>query len=220
MGKETEKILELINYWKEFTEDHTADLSDFGRWLQKKELPTPELSSNRPDTSFRDRYIHEQVPVADQIVLHWGRLLRFTQLWSKKAVSGLPINSVEEYGLLKSVALLGSVRKSVLVKSTLLETTTCFEMIKRLAKAGYLAEDVDPDDKRSRKVSLTGEGKVLTDRCDIEMKKLSTLLLGNISEAQKSSLLEVLRSLDTFHAGLYDSQANTLDEMLKKKDAT
>lgn len=217
MGKETEKILRLLTYWKEFSEKESGDLAAFGKWLETHAenqiaQPSPEPKDN---ASFRDQYIHDDVSVEDRIVLLWGRLQRFTHLWSRKALKDLPLHSIEEFGLIKTVELLREVRKSDLVKHTLMETTTCFEMIKRLVKAGYLEEEVDPDDRRSRKVSLTRKGKLLSEKSEPQIKMLSRLLIGNISQSQKLALLDVLQALDGFHTELYSSHPeSSLEDML------
>lgn len=216
MGKETEKILELLHFWQEYTTDNAQDLKAFGIWLSKRQETGHEKKDiGNEGKPFRDRYIHKQVPLEDQIVLHWGRLQRFTHLWSRKALKDLPINSMEEFGLIKSVELIGKARKSDLVQYTLLETTTCFEMIKRLVKSGYLQEEIDSEDRRSRLVYLTEEGKQLSADCDNHVRQLSRLLIGNINLQQKQSLLEVLRDLDNFHGKLYEnSSEKSLKEML------
>jgi DNA-binding MarR family transcriptional regulator len=217
MSKEVEKVIELLTHWKEFSETGESSLKAFGRWLQENDEIFATVETKNTDVSFRNRYIHSQVPLEDQIVLHWGRLLRFTHLWSKKALKNLPISSTEEFGLLKTVELMGSARKTDLVKFTLLETTTCFEMIKRMVRSGFLREEVDPDDKRSRRVSLTQEGKKLSKRSDVEVKKLSHLLIGNIHKKQKIALLQVLQDLDNFHAKVYERESDqSIDQILEK----
>lgn len=217
MGKETEKILQLLSYWKEFTEKESGDLSAFGKWLEVHANDQQEVITHTTEaaTSFRDQYIHDEVSVEDRIVLLWGRLQRFTHLWSKKALKDLPLHSIEEFGLIKTVELLREVRKSDLVKHTLMETSTCFEMIKRLVKAGYLEEKVDPKDRRSRKVSLTQKGRLLSEESEPQIKMLSRLLIGNINQSQKLALLDVLHTLDGFHSELYIQKPDSpLEDML------
>lgn len=217
MGKETEKILRLLTYWKEFSEKESGDLAAFGKWLEThagNQIGQPS-SEPKDNGSFRDQYIHDDVSVEDRIVLLWGRLQRFTHLWSRKALKDLPLHSIEEFGLIKTVELLREVRKSDLVKHTLMETTTCFEMIKRLVRAGYLEEEVDPDDRRSRKVSLTSKGKLMSEKSEPQIKMLARLLIGNINQSQKLALLDVLQSLDGFHTELYSSHPeSSLEDML------
>ena len=217
MVKETEKILRLLTYWKEFSEKESGDLAAFGKWLEThagNQIGQPS-SEPKDNGSFRDQYIHDDVSVEDRIVLLWGRLQRFTHLWSRKALKDLPLHSIEEFGLIKTVELLREVRKSDLVKHTLMETTTCFEMIKRLVRAGYLEEEVDPDDRRSRKVSLTSKGKLMSEKSEPQIKMLARLLIGNINQSQKLALLDVLQSLDGFHTELYSSHPeSSLEDML------
>lgn len=221
MSKEVEKIIELLAHWKDFSQTEKPNLKAFGSWLQKKTDNSYSEKAADTDMAFRDQYIHSQVPLEDQIVLHWGRLVRFTHLWSKKALKDLPISSVEEFGLLKTIELMGSARKTDLVKFTLLETTTCLEMIKRMVRAGFLKEEVDAGDKRSRRVSLTKEGEKLSQKSDVEVKKLSRLLIGDIQQDQKIALLNVLQHLDNFHAKVYEKEGDqNIDQVLVNTSLT
>lgn len=222
MGKETEKILQLLNYWQEYISNHSPDVHAFACWLidqKEKEAEKTHKSEGGEYDSPSRHYILAKYSLDDQITMLWGRLIRYTHLWSKKALQGLSIHSLEEYGLLKSVELLKSARKSDLVRYSLLENTTCFEMIKRLIRAGYLVESVDEEDKRSRRVALTSQGKDSIREADQRMKQLSMLLAGDLEEAQKSDLLQLLRQLNLFHENLYHSdRKSSLDEMLDKND--
>ncbi|MDF9796868.1 DNA-binding MarR family transcriptional regulator [Catalinimonas alkaloidigena] len=219
MGKETEKILQLLNYWQAFTRQNEGDIFSFAKWLTKiAEEQEQKVENDSSRDSPSQKYIHHTYSIDDQLTLLWGRLIRYTHLWSRKALQNLHINSVEEYGLLKSVQLLKKARKSELIKFSLLESTTCFEMIKRLEKAGYLRETVDTLDKRSRLVSLTAKGKKTIVDADLQMKKLSNLLMGDLDEVQKHELLEMLRQLNVFHENLYQADKNaSLDDMLNQK---
>lgn len=208
MGKETEKILELLNYWQEYIGNHTPELSGFAQWLLDHKGKETEKKPQAEDGDYHSpskHYILEEYSLDDQITLFWGRLIRYTHLWSKKALQNLSIHSIEEYGLLKSVELLKSARKSDLVKYSLLESTTCFEMIKRLVRTGFLKESVDTQDKRSRRVALTSQGKKTISEADVQMKQLSALLMGDLNEEQKTELLLLLRQLNLFHENLYHS---------------
>jgi DNA-binding MarR family transcriptional regulator len=217
MGKETEKILELLGYWQEYQKQSSKkeDVLDFARWLQKN---IRSENQPAPEEEIRDQYIHDKVSLEKQIALLWARLQRFTHLWSRKAVQDLPLHSTEEFGLLKVVELTGSIRKSDLVKYTLMESTTCFEMIKRLVRAAYLREETDPDDRRSRKVSLTQKGKELSAASEENMRLLSTLLIGDINKEEKKQLHAILERLDRFHSECYEEdRGDDLRSMLERR---
>lgn len=220
MGKETEKILQLLSYWQQYIQDNPPDVTAFAQWLLDHADTTAANESPKDNhNSPSKHYILPTYSLDDQIALFWGRLIRYTHLWSRKALQGLRINSLEEYGLLKSVELLKSARKSDLVRYSLLETTTCFEMIKRLIRAGYLKESVDEQDRRSRRVALTSKGKESIGEADQQMKQLSMLLTGDLQQKQKADLLQLLRQLNIFHENLYHSdRKSSLDEMMGKNN--
>ncbi|WPP51556.1 MarR family winged helix-turn-helix transcriptional regulator [Catalinimonas niigatensis] len=220
MGKETEKILQLLNHWQRYIKDNPPELSAFAQWLldKKPDVPENEITKINHDSPSR-HYILSEYSTDDQISMLWGRLIRYTHLWSKKALQNLSIHSLEEYGLLKSVELLKSARKSDLVRYSLLENTTCFEMIKRLIRSGFLKESVDSEDKRSRRVATTLKGKKVLQEADQQMKQLSVLLMGDLEEEQKYDLLQLLQQLNIFHENLYHSdRKGLLNKMMGKSD--
>ncbi|MFW5726647.1 MAG: MarR family winged helix-turn-helix transcriptional regulator [bacterium] len=222
MGKETKKILELLSHWEEYQQQalEEGDIAGFGSWLQHKYQPKLTVQPGAKQ-AFRDQYIHDKVSTDKQIALLWGRLQRFTHLWSRKAVQGLPINSTDEFGLIKTVDLLGSVRKTDIARYILVESTTCFEMIKRLVKAGFLKEETDPEDRRSRLVSLTKKGKELSILSERNMLLLGKLLIGNMQEEQKVRLHALLKQLDQFHSELYEQDKDhSLEDLLEKGGLT
>jgi len=217
MGKEIEKILELLVYWKEYSKEGKTDIYEFAHWLLKNDVNyTPKESEDHQYPS--QQYISSTYTVDDQLTLFWARLVRYTHLWSKKALHDLPISSVEEYGLLKSVQFLRNAKKSDLISYSLLETTTCFEMIKRLIKSAYLQESVDPNDRRSRLVQLTKKGEEIIAEADQNMRQLSVLLMGDLNKPQKEELLKYLSQLNLFHEKLYhDKREATFDQLLARK---
>jgi len=216
MGKEVQNIIALLHQWQKFSSEKGGDFHAFGKWLtEQTSTENTEAGEKETAAEFKNRYLHDKIPLEDQVVLYWGRLQRYTHLWSKKALKDLPINSMEEFGLLKSVQLLGKARKSDLVRFTLTEATTCFEMIKRLVKAGYLHEEIDPEDRRSRLVRLTAKGEALSKESEKQVRLLSRLLIGDLSTQQKLELLGVLKDLDSFHGKLYERDAHeSLENML------
>lgn len=203
------EILTLIRLWSTFREQDTrSDVRDFGRWLLNNkgepEAPVAAKAAIGKELSPTQGYQH----VAYELDLRLGwvltRMLRFTTIWTKKAFDELPIRTMDEYGMLKYMEQAISPKKTELVQHSLLESTTCFEILKRFKKQGITDERFDDNDRRTRRVFLTEKGQHIVRKADEQTRSLSTLLMGNLDDERKKALLEVLTRLDDFHQSLYD----------------
>ena len=128
---------------------------------------------------------------------------------------GVPLRTMEEYGMLRIVQFYPDARKSDIVYHSLLEPTTCFEILKRLQRMGYLADRPDEKDRRSRRVYVTEAGEQISKQLDDRLLQLSKLLVGRLDAEEKQTLTQLLQQLDAFHENVYaESRDATLDEIM------
>lgn len=220
MSRETQKIIELLQYWDQFSQQEGADhLSDFARWLYHH-LHQEENSKPKAPKPLYDLYKEEVIPLNSKIGWLWGRLIRFTQLLVKKAFQDHSIKSMEEYGILKYIALRGKPVKIEIANYSLLENTTCFEILKRLLKHGLIQEEIDTGDRRSRRVFLTEDGKKALQTSDQKVTMITSLLVGPLTREEKNKMLSILERLDDFHEQLHQEAKDTsLAILMHQQDA-
>ena len=106
-------------------------------------------------------------------------------------------------------------RKSDVVYYALLEPTTCSEILKRLQKVGFLADEPEETDRRSRRVHITPEGQTLCRQIDQRLVQISSLLSGRLNITEKHRSTQLPQQLDDFHKKIYDQHRDaTLDEIV------
>ncbi len=107
--------------------------------------------------------------------------------------------------------------KTELCNHNLLEITSGNEIIKRLLKNKLIEEYKDPDDRRSKRVKITDEGKKLLIQSFSKMDKVSRIVAGNLGTEEKIELLTILNKLDDFHKVIHDNDwKSDIDDISQK----
>ncbi|MEH0153963.1 winged helix DNA-binding protein [Limibacter armeniacum] len=210
---ELNEVIILLEKWKAFKEQGGKGLNGFGNWLTKDEpqeqtVPaTPPIDSNLLNIRLSILFIY---------------LERYKNTLMKKVLDHLPLRTVEEFLLLSFVEREGNPIKSDFLKSdfmraAMIEKTTIFEMIKRLQKDGLLLETADTKDKRSKRLSLTEQGKVVMRDSRIAFSPVNTLLYANLTTQDKLFLMKKFQYLCDFHEHLHrQEQLDDLAAVVEK----
>ncbi|PHN02814.1 hypothetical protein CRP01_29990 [Flavilitoribacter nigricans DSM 23189 = NBRC 102662] len=190
---------ELVDHYLEYAgSNHKQELPEFAAWLRDRTQAKAgtELSPQLQDAV---KYKGLVLAVAEQ----WGRLSQFAAVWSKMAFATLPIKTFAEYGLLKYISELNNPTKTDLVEMSMLEKSTCYEIIRRLQQMDLVEEDRDAADKRIRRVRLTPAGQEVVSGGDEQLLKISRVLVGDLDREHQTQLLGILIQLNDFHFRLY-----------------
>lgn len=187
-----DQIIKLLDHWKNFKEKSLSDdLGQFGLWLNEKENKKKEI----PD----DYTISPNMTIGFLL----GGILGYLEVWTKMTFRNLPIQNFHDFGTLKFIEALKNPTKKEIAEDSLVEQSTCFEALKRMAKNELVEEETDERDKRVKRVKLTKYGKEITDQATHQAYLLSSLLVGDITDDEKQVLIGVLQKLDNFHEDLY-----------------
>jgi DNA-binding MarR family transcriptional regulator len=187
----------LLQQFEQFKQQHPdGDFSDFGVWLQRQAKPNGQkMAAFRSAMPF-------PMPAAgpsEYIGWIWGRLLKFTAIWEKKAFDGMPLQNLEEFGLMMYIQQHAPLNRTRVAEASLMEKTTCFEMLKRLLHRGMLSEKLDEEDKRNKLLSLTPQGQAALFQSFARVKEVSHWLTKRLNEEEKEDLLAMLIKLEQFH---------------------
>lgn len=174
--------------------DRRQSMKHFAQWLQEQEDRSDSTETGSEMTG-RDL----SLAIAEQ----WGRLSQYATVWGKLAFQQLPVNSYAEFGLLQYIAQLEHPTKSDLVERSMLEKSTCYEIIRRLRQLELIEEERDTEDGRIRRVRLTTLGRQWLEEGERQLGKIAGLLVGDTSRDQQAQLLAILQQLNDFHARLY-----------------
>lgn len=191
-----DNIIQLLKDYQEFTNKHgTDDFVLFGETLKQKYSQPDTYETNEPTVNEAGLNV-----IASHIL---GGLTSFVETWIKLSYEDLPLLSLGDFGIIKTIEMMQTPSKKEVADKQIMERTTCIESMKRLMKAGLLEELTDDNDKRIKRVKLSKNGKALVPKIDQRMMALSNLLMGNLSDMEKKSMIPILKKLSNFHHDLY-----------------
>lgn len=189
-------IINLLKEYKTFKDARdSSNLAEFGRWLFARNEKVNLGSSGQPEVDS-----HGLNAMVSYLM---GGMIGYTEAWLKVTFHDLPVVSLIDFGILKTVELSGNPSKTEIADKVIAERTTTIESIKRMVSLGLLKETEDKDDKRVRRVSLTEKGKKLLLVLNKKMIALGNLLVGDLSRQEKNQFGVILKKLNQFHATLY-----------------
>ncbi|WP_346067826.1 MarR family winged helix-turn-helix transcriptional regulator [Sphingobacterium siyangense] len=130
-----------------------------------------------------------------------------------------PINTLDEFSFLIVLMTYPSLSKTELVQKLIMEKTSGVEVIKRLLKNELIEEFDNPNDKRSVLVAITAKGKEELASLFPKMGLVGSVIVGNLTSAEVSSLSFLLRKLDYYHNDIFLHHRNlSLEELRDRKD--
>ena len=213
-------VHQLLKLVEDFEDENTGRelcLTEFSGFLINHLSAAKSLSGG--DVRFGKNEDDSQ-QLAFQIDNTIGRLFiymsRYAKSYVKKTLDGTALQSPEDFTCLAILLTHDSLSKSDLINRNIQEKTSGTEVIRRLLQAGLVSQIDDENDKRSRRISITDQGKQLLYRVFDEMNDVGKIVAGNLSLAEKLNLQYLLQKLDSFHYKLHDEKAILEKEDIRK----
>ncbi len=195
-----DNIIRLLKDYDTFAKEwKTDDLELFGKWLKQK--------YQRPDEYLTDVEAVNSAGLDVMASYLLGSLTGFVEMWFRLTFRDLPLVSLGDFGILKTVEHFGTPSKKEIADRVIMERTTCIESIKRLVKNGILMEENDPKDRRIKRVKLSSSGKKLMETVDRKMMALGSLLVGDLDNDEKQNMIPSLNKLKDFHEKIYHQRS-------------
>lgn len=145
-------------------------------------------------------------------------MFRYAKGYVKKAMKNSLLKTADEFSFLITLLTYNSMTKMELINSQIMEKTSGNEIINRLIKLDLIAQELNPDDKRSMRISISPKGKIELFKLLPQMQMVSEIVAGNLNENEKYALLYILRKLDRFHNDIYHNKRNfELTELVHEK---
>ncbi|HAA13469.1 MAG TPA: hypothetical protein DCE41_17970 [Cytophagales bacterium] len=192
-------VISLLENYRDFQQSvPQGDFAEFGDWLKQKHTSPSAYATDQESVNLEGPAV-----MAGYLL---GGLSSFVETWVKLSFQEIPLGSLQDYGIMKSVEYSGNPTKKQLAEEIIAERTTVIESIKRLTKEGLLWETPDDQDRRLRRVMLTDKGAELIAIADKKMVALGNLLMGPLTEPEQKSMMPALNRLMDFHQHLYYQQ--------------
>ncbi|MCH5715134.1 MarR family winged helix-turn-helix transcriptional regulator [Niabella hibiscisoli] len=149
------------------------------------------------------------------IAQHFLFLYRYIKFYAKTALAGTTINTIEEFGMLATAMQQHAISKTELIRKNVIEKSSGIEIVKRLIKAGYMTQSDNPDDHRSQLMTITPNGRQALFSAFQKMDVLGIIAAGNLADAEKYQLANLLKKLDQFHFDNYNNkQLHSLEDYM------
>ena len=198
-------IQSLLDKAKDFRKSGgTPNLSEFSSWLSQEfthqEVSLPFLFPGESVESAASKYI---------IYLY-----RYAKGYGKKLLKDTPLSSIDDVPYLLMLLFSGPSTKMELIQANVHEKTTGMEILNRLLRLGLVEQQFNPDDKRSRKLSISPEGQKLMLNLMNGMDTLSAIVSGNLQTKERVNLLKMLHKLNDFHLHVHqEAKEKSLTEI-------
>jgi DNA-binding MarR family transcriptional regulator len=157
--------------------------------------------------------------IAYQLDNNIGRLFvfmsRYAKSYIKKALEGTALQTAEDFTALAILLTHTHLSKSELISHNLQEKTSGTEVIRRLIAAGLVRQWDDEEDKRSKHIAITDDGKQLLYKVFTYTNYVGKVITGELTIAEKFTLQYLLQKLENFHLEHYEKKTITNKEDLK-----
>lgn len=196
-------IKNLLDHAEAFSRKHpdSADMHLFAQFLGKQTAPAAPRSLRMPDMTPTETV--ESV-IAKLLIF----LNRYARGYLKKALEKTEVGSADEFIFLVNLFHRGSATKMELIERARLEKPTGMEVWRRLLAAGFVEQANSEMDRRSKKLTLSPTGRAALLGSFEVMHQVTRLLTGNLNEAEKHQLLELLQKLEDYHLPIRQTAKN------------
>jgi DNA-binding MarR family transcriptional regulator len=201
--------VKLVNSYAAFEESHPdSGIEDFCRFY---------LASRRKKETADNLFGGEMPPRADIILAKLiDRISRIHMIYIQIAMNGMKIQHFEEFSLLSAIAHLKTPRKTEVIYHTINELSTGLNLLAGMKKLGYINERDDPDDKRSKRLSLTPKGKKILQGCYERFSKIPELLFKDLNHEDIQLCIQLLKNIDLKFSKLWQNdKGRSLEEISK-----
>jgi len=200
------KLLDLAEgYESDGGNTQVFDQEDFVSWLITNNQRKPG-ETTAPDFG---------PPVNGLIAMYLSFMARYAQFYSRRLFRNSVIYSEDDWGVLVSLYPHQKLKKTEVIRGCIMEKSSGNEVLKRLLKQGLLQEHEHPDDKRSKLIELTDAGRAAFEAVQGGINKLSNVVVADLNEEEKGSLLQMLNKLHRFHQPIFEAgDEDRLEQML------
>lgn len=210
-----ELVDHLFDFDNEFQGDKGYTMADFVGYLNTNLISKP--SEIRNLAGPEEKWVKENVDPNTEISTLVVFMYRYAVGYFKKALKDSNINTLDEFSFLIVLMTYPSLSKTELIQKLIMEITSGVEVIKRLLKNGLIEEFANPNDRRSVLVAITSKGKQELAVLLPKMGLVGSVVVGDLTSTEITSLSFLLRKLDYHHNNIFLNHRNLSLEELRER---
>jgi len=200
-------VINVLQQWNDYRQDHPdTGFEDFCRYylasLKRRKSPTETSRTNQP-------------PDADSMfMMTLSRSTLAFWVYMRIALKDTALSSIEEIMVCAALNTLGESRKTDVVNYAMMEISTGTDILNRLIEKGFVSQRIDPDDKRSRLLTLSPAGTTALKKCFKKAGLAREIFLADLTEDDKKLVANILYPLQEKHARLsVAGKGRTIEEI-------
>lgn len=184
-------------------ESFSNDIEGFKQWILSKSIH----SLNEEDFTYEGKENGRSMEsVISTLLVH---LNRYAKSYSKSAIQNSVFTTQDEFIFLITLKTFGRMSKMDLIKHNIQDKPNGIQIINRLIKQGFINQENDLIDKRSKILSITELGlEVLEERMD-SIRNATAIVSGNLTKQEKMHLIFLLNKLEDFHLPIYQKNIDS-----------
>jgi DNA-binding MarR family transcriptional regulator len=198
----------LEEYEAQKSSAENADIESFAAWLNTRVAINKLVKDKRIPAASEDMANRgEDMPVTLGKLVYY--MYRYARFYTKKALKDQALHSLDEFTFLVTMMHMPPISKTELINKMVYDKTSGMEIIKRLIRDGLLAETDNPDDKRSKLVTITDLGRGVLFSSFGELGKVSRIIPGNLTSDELYTLIHLLDKLDVHHLEIWNNERDS-----------
>jgi DNA-binding MarR family transcriptional regulator len=202
------KTVQLVNDWAAFEDQHPdAQLGDFCRYYL-----TRQRESEKADPLFEN----QSTPPMAHLVLGklMGHLVKLYSFYVSLAIKDIDIRREEDFYFLNYISKAKNPRKTEVIYAFYMELTTGLSILNGLKDLGLIEEFDDPEDKRSKRVSLSEKGEKALWDCYRQFSKVGSMLFKDMPEEDSRLCIQLLKGIEIkFRSHWQQHRARDFEEL-------
>lgn len=197
-------IKEIINLAEEFDtlnqkNFYSNDVDGFKAWIANSEFK--KIKSQSSQQIWQGK-IEGRSPesVISTLLVH---LNRYAKTYSKSAIADSDFKTQDEFSYLINLKAFGTMNKIELIKKNIHDKSSGILIINRLINQGWIKQSDSNEDKRSKVLSITEEGKIALENQMEKIRSATKIVSGNLDYSEKIELIRILDKLEKFHQPIF-----------------
>jgi len=200
----------LVVQWADFIEEHPdAGIDDFCRYY---------LTHNSKKYN-KEKILGGVIPaVASGVLIKLlRRIVKLYQDYATRALKKCGISGFEEFVFLNAIGSIKEHRKTEVIYRNLAELSSGLLVIDRLKNRGYVSEQKDDKDKRSKRVMLTKKGEDALKFCRQQLLLVNEIFFQNFPEDDIQLCVHLLNPLEMKFSSLWQEHKNIPVEEIHRR---
>lgn len=203
------ELVDLLADFESQVDQHgfSQDLEGFKRWITQAQLGGSPAAPEPP--SWEGQELGRSAEsVISTLLVHLGR---YAKSYSKSAIYDSVFATQEDFIYLINLKAFGAMTKTDLIKKNIHEKPVGMQIINRLIKQDLVWQQDSQTDKRSKIIVISRSGLQALEERMLHIRKATQLVAGNLTEAEKLELIQLLQKLESFHQPIFIQNLDASD---------